>query len=617
MSANRLLLSLPLKQLIPLMFVGFSLMITLVFTLHDIKQSNDLIRDEQQQKVMQTMSTLQAILNHRLVRNDLQGASEIVTQYATDLSVKQLILIDEHQRIVLSTHRAMLDRQLDLRAAPALQRLLSQALQSQAGTLLPDDQASRIQAIYPIELGHSAGELRPSRLGALYIDYDFGHVLLSKRSQLYNDLAVTMLAVVLLSALLWYILHIVLTRRVETLLNDTRHLAGGNLAHRSQLTGNDELSEISQAFNHMVCQLESDRHTIASSQKRLSNILDNVIDGIITIDPAGTIQDFNPAAEKIFLHARDNVIGKNIKLLMPEPFQSAHDGYMQNYLNTGHRRIIGFLREVEGLRADGSTFPLELWVTEIWLDQQRLFIGMVRDITERRVVARLKNEFVANVSHELRTPLTSINGSLRLVRSGVMGEVSAQAMGMLDIAEKNSERLILLINDLLDIEKIESGKMDFHFAPVSLAQLLTEAIATNHGYADNLGIRYHLQTPLPDCLIQGDSHRLHQVMSNLLSNACKFSPKGGTVEISLDCSANHQAMICVTDHGSGIPLEFQDRVFQKFAQADGSSSRHHGGTGLGLSITKAIIEHHGGQVGFESTPGEGTRFYVTLPMIRP
>lgn len=235
------------------------------------------------------------------------------------------------------------------------------------------------------------------------------------------------------------------------------------------------------------------------------------------------------------------------------------------------------------------------------------------DITRRKEVERLKNEFISTVSHELRTPLTSIRGSLGLVVGGVAGEVSASARTMLDIAYKNSERLVRLINDILDVEKIESGRMEFQLKPLKLQTVLEQAIEANRGYAEQYGVSYELVETLSDVVVNVDNDRLNQVITNLLSNAAKFSPPGGKIILNLTEQANG-VRVSVSDSGPGIPEEFRQRIFQKFAQADSSDTRQKGGTGLGLSISKAIIEKLGGSIGFETHNGTGTTFYFDLPI---
>ncbi|MBL6934790.1 MAG: PAS domain S-box protein [Alphaproteobacteria bacterium] len=356
---------------------------------------------------------------------------------------------------------------------------------------------------------------------------------------------------------------------------------------------------------------------LRDSEGRIRAVVDNVVDGIITIDDQGQVESFNPAAEQIFGYLSEEIIGRNVKVLMPEPYHGEHDGYLDNYRRTNEARIIGIGREVEGQRSDGSTFPLELAVGEMVVGGRRMFTGIVRDITERKKVDRMKNEFISTVSHELRTPLTSIMGSLGLIRGGATGDIPGEASSLLDIAHNNADRLIKLINDILDVEKIEYGEMDFDIAPVKVATAIRGAIESNLSYAE----QYHARLVSEDAIdsqaweatVAADPDRLAQVFANLISNAAKFSPKGGEVVISA-VSTDNGVQISVTDSGPGIPEEFKRRMFQKFAQADSSDTRAKGGTGLGLSICKAILDRLGGTIGFKTKEGKGTTFYFELPL---
>ena len=203
-----------------------------------------------------------------------------------------------------------------------------------------------------------------------------------------------------------------------------------------------------------ITALKRTQRDLTASLSRLNAIFANTLDGIVTVSESGTIESFNPAAERIFGFTAHDLIGRNIKLLMPEPFRGHHDGYLRQYQNTGEKKIIGMRRELEGVRSDGSVFPIELAINEFWSDGRRLFVGMLRDISERRQVERIKSEFISTVSHELRTPLTSISGSLGLLVGAAAGELPDRAKRLIEIANKNSERLVRLVNDILDLDKI-------------------------------------------------------------------------------------------------------------------------------------------------------------------
>lgn len=346
----------------------------------------------------------------------------------------------------------------------------------------------------------------------------------------------------------------------------------------------------------------------------LATILNNIYDGIILINERGVIESFSASAERIFGYGADEVLNRNVSLLMPEPHKSSHDGYLQRYRETGERHIIDTGREVEGLHKDGSAVPLDLAVTEIHTNGRRMFVGVVRDITERKRIEQMKNEFVSTVSHELRTPLTSIVGSLGLMSGGAAGELPAKAQRLVDIAHKNSERLVRLINDILDIEKIEAGRLEFDFQPQLAAEIVRQTIEANRGFAQSHGVELELEDLSDGARIDADSDRMAQVVTNLLSNAVKYSPEGGTVQVRVTRSENGLE-ITVHDQGPGIPEAFRARIFEKFAQADSSDTRQKSGSGLGLSIARRIVEEHRGQVDFETdTQGGGTIFRVQMPL---
>lgn len=356
-------------------------------------------------------------------------------------------------------------------------------------------------------------------------------------------------------------------------------------------------------------------NAIQNEKEFLNAMLNNLDDGIIACDAQGRITVFNQALHKFVGEM------KNPQVMEQVDYFELYELNKETPLAAEDTPLCQALR---GKRIHGKELVLRFKngiSRNVVIDGQPIIredgyalgaVIAIHDITELKQTEKIKSEFVSVVSHELRTPLTSILGSLGLIMGGTVGEFSDKAKKLLDIANKNCERLLLLINDILDMEKIESGKMVFDIQSVELNKLVNEAVIANKAYGEKYGIDIELKDGLPDTYVQADPHRLMQVLANLISNAVKFSNQGGKVSISLS-THGEQARVSVTDQGSGIPLEFQPRIFQKFSQADSSSTRGKSGTGLGLSISKIIIEKLGGSINFSSQPGEGTTFYFDLP----
>lgn len=245
----------------------------------------------------------------------------------------------------------------------------------------------------------------------------------------------------------------------------------------------------------------------------------------------------------------------------------------------------------------------------------RRLITTFKDVEERVRVQRMKSEFVSTVSHELRTPLTSIMGALGLLRSSAVGQLSDKAQHLVTVAFENGDRLVRLINDILDVEKIEAGKIAFDFKPESLRHLLMQAKEENELFAEQHGATIVIEPVAQDVMLEVDNGRFAQVMANLLSNAAKYSPPGGKIKVAAQV-LDGSVRVAVSDEGPGIPEEFREHIFERFAQARMLETRTKGGTGLGLNIAKAIVEAHDGTIGFNTTDGEGTTFYFELPTVQ-
>ena len=355
----------------------------------------------------------------------------------------------------------------------------------------------------------------------------------------------------------------------------------------------------------------------SEAQARL--LLESTGEGIFAIDLDARCTLANASALRILGYREmTEVIGRNMHQLI---HHSRADGspcpIEECSIVQAMRANVGTHHDDEVFwRADGTSFAVEYRSYPIRRAGQSLgAVITFSDITERRQMERLKDELISTVSHELRTPLTSVVGSLGLLNGGVLGDLAPEVKAMVDIAYRNSDRLARLINDILNMDKIESGKMQFDVRPINLNALLQEALDTSRPYAAQFGIKLVLEETDPAIRVCADSDRLIQVLTNLLSNAIKFSPRGEAVRVRVQ-RIDGRVRVSVIDRGCGIPEEFRSRIFQKFAQADSSDARAKGGTGLGLSISKAIMEQLGGSISFESEAGRGTTFHVELREVK-
>ena len=334
--------------------------------------------------------------------------------------------------------------------------------------------------------------------------------------------------------------------------------------------------------------------------------------GMMMIDGYGTIVMANREIERLFGYSRGELIARSVDMLVPQQLRQQHRQFREDYTAWPETRSMGTARDLMGLRKDGTEFAVEVGLNPIHIKEDLMVLCVVQDISARKRAERLKDEFVATVSHELRTPLTSIAASLGLLAGNSAITLPEPIKRLVTIANTNSQRLVRLINDILDIEKIESGEVIFNFKRIEVRSLVEQAIDASRGLAEshNVGLRLDEESVAAD--VNVDADRLTQVVVNLLSNAIKFSPSGTEVVVS----TTHKdgiVRVSVRDHGSGIPADFRARIFEKFAQADASDARQKGGTGLGLSIVKQIVARLEGVAGFSDAPGGGTIFHVDLP----
>jgi PAS domain S-box-containing protein len=563
----------------------------------------------------------------------------------------------------------------------------------------------------------------------------------------------TLLAIIemLLVAAFSFALGTLLTRELDELEHGAQQVAEGNLGYQLRERGKDELGRVARAFNVMSRRvdeaygelqgaLEDEQRLgeeLRDSRTHFQTVLESAVDGIITIDARGRVETFNAAAERIFGHERQEVVGKNVKMLMPAEFADEHDEYIARYLSTRQARIIGTGREVTGLRSDGSTFPMDLSVSEMRFGEQHFFNALVRDVTEQKAIQtalrafsrqmkaifelsadgfvvldrggqvsytnpafsemsgfatddlvglsqdqfdtvlrglcdrertyvacdgledgavdtlhmvrprpsillrshrrtqskesdaeervfyfrdvtqeaevdRLKSEFLSTAAHELRTPLTSIHGFTELLLSRDYSEDMRREI--LQTVYKQSSSLVGLVSELLDLARIEAraGK-DFEIKArpfFSAIEDVAVAVSATKGETHSVS----LQLPLDPVGALFDKEKFGQALTNVLTNAFKYSPDGGTIEITAGTrtyKGEEQVGVRVQDPGIGMSDTVKERLFERFFRADSSGSIP--GTGLGMSLVKEVMDIHRGSVEVDSTVGEGTVVTLWLP----
>lgn len=403
------------------------------------------------------------------------------------------------------------------------------------------------------------------------------------------------LTISVLSALMIFSLYTNrIIRRLKILSENSRRLAKNNTL-LPRIAGNDEISDLDSTFHDMASALTSAKEELQRSEQRLFSIIETMPIGLVTLNRSGTIDFANSALRQILSIKTESIAEQNLENILPLQFPQVMDWCDQ-----------GTKLEVQ-CGSDEQPLTVEVSAKTIEISDERKILLMAQDITERHRLEQLKQDFVAVVSHDLRTPLTSMLAYLSMMERGVYGDLNEKGFKRTDAIRRDVDRLMNLVTSILDIERMESGRLSYLFADVALQDIFDQSISAVEELAQTKKISL-LAVPT-DISVNGDQDRLIQVLVNLLSNAIKFARS----KVSLSVKSENQFLtVEIQDDGRGVPVEAQSLIFERYKQV--MHSDQSSGTGLGLPICRSIVEHHGGKIGVTSVPDEGACFWFTLPV---
>ncbi len=426
-----------------------------------------------------------------------------------------------------------------------------------------------------------------------------------KQAEARAQIEVLIYAAVVLNVLLAIGLALAFNRstaqRLKVLLDNTYKVASQQPLS-APLRGEDELAHLDLTFRKMA-------DALASMRRKESAILTSAADIICSLDEERRFTQANPAATRQWGYENDNLIGRRLdQLLEPEDVKATIDLINSIVETKGHGSFTNRIVTESGEERDCE------W-SVVWSTEEKSLMCVVHDITERKQIDQMKRDFVAMVSHDLRTPLTSIQMVHSLLAAGAYGDLNEDGKESVEGAQECCDRLITLVNDLLDLERMESGRMDLSLDSVPLSEIIKPAVSMVANAVKQKKIELLLETSV-DPTVRADKERMIQVLINLVANAVKFSPENSVIQISTE-SDNKFAFIKVKDEGRGVPESMRSSIFERFKQVKKSDSKDRKGSGLGLAISKAIVELHGGQIGVESEEGKGSTFFFSLPVTSP
>lgn len=399
-----------------------------------------------------------------------------------------------------------------------------------------------------------------------------------------------------------------LALRLNVLVENAGRMKSGEELNKP-LSGNDEIAALDSTFHEMAFILRLKEQLLKESEERVRSIIEKIPVGLVVFTEKGIIEFVNPTLEAMFKQSSETLIGQALASLVVRSQTVSEEEFSAQLKEKALERIF----EITCLKKDGQKFPVEFSMTDFETQDGHRRLGILLDVSERQEVQRMRQAFVSMVSHELRTPLTAVSGFLALLEMGAFGELPEAVTEQAGRAEANVGRLMKLISDLLDLEKMDSGTLNVSKAKCELEKILQAVDEASRTFADSKGIKLEIEpvNGKGDCELYADQDRIVQVLVNLISNAVKFSPPDGTVTVSHKLD-NDMVEMRVKDQGRGVPAKYKELIFERFQQVDVSDAKQKGGTGLGLAICKTIVEMHGGTIAVDSEEGKGSTFWFRI-----
>ena len=602
-----------------LLVVGSMLISQLIYTIHVSDQQADFVERALNAQSHAVAGNIAASATADLIQGNLDTLEQLLIQAAQFPGLLSLQIVDPGGKTladVVTQGKGL--------ATPRFGKTF--ALPGPGTTPVTESLASDLSAVIwqAIDTGRTIGWVR--------VEYSLEPVREAKSELWRDNLRAGLFALLFTSGLVLLFLRRPL-RQAKAASEFARNLENFDGEQLATPHCSAEFMALNQALNHAATSLAAARLLSASEAAKLSisetrnrAILRTMRDAVVLIDPKGSIISVNDRACELFGYDDEELVGINVRYLMPEPHQSAHDGYLEKYASFRRPRIIGRRVEVEGQRKDGSRFAMDLSVSEMIDDAGSTFIGVIRDITAQKqaqqeleaalaaahAASEARSRFLANMSHEIRTPINAVLGFSHICQTLDLPERAGGYVGKIRSA---AESLLHVVNDILDFSKIEAGKLEMETIPFDLAEVLDQTASMFKIRVRDKGLELVIgaMPGIPERLL-GDPLRLGQVLMNLIGNAVKFTEHGEVSLIAMPLEADADSVTLrfdIRDSGLGMTPQQQSMLFTAFNQADSSTTRKFGGTGLGLAISKQLAEHMGGKISVESEPGVGSCFSVT------